>query len=245
MTISASRSHDRFATTRWSVVMQTASTQTNDAQSALTELAQRYWYPVYAYVRRCGHEPSIAQDISRCFLVNLMGQFRDEHAKAPKGHFRRYLLEQINGFLGGDWRDVVEGSSSGDIATPDDLEPRYQRDNADASSPEQAYQRSFALEVIVRALRRLRSEARQTGHLAMYEALEPNLARDPAAGEYEAMAAALQTRPLTLAIALKRLRQRFRELVGEELADTVTSSEDLANEQAALHDVMRAMRRPA
>jgi RNA polymerase sigma-70 factor (ECF subfamily) len=174
-----------------------------------------------------------------------MGQFRDEHAKAPKGHFRRYLLEQINGFLGGDWRDVVEGNSSGDIATPDDLEPRYQRDNADASSPEQAYQRSFALEVIVRALRRLRSEARQTGHLAMYEALEPNLARDPAAGEYETMAAALQTRPLTLAIALKRLRQRFRELVGEELADTVTSSDELANEQAALHDVMRAMRRPA
>ena len=239
--MSAARSSDRFATTRWSVVMQSASTESADASHALTELAQRYWYPVYAYVRRCGHAPAIAQDITRCFLGGLMRQFRDDATRHPQGHFRRYLLDRLNAFLGGDWREIVDNDGAPELAPPDDLEARNEHDNAGAASPEQAYERSFALEVIARALRRLRSEAEQTGHLAMYQALEPHLANDPAAGEYEAIAARLQTRALALIVALKRLRQRLRELVGQELADTVTSAEDLAEEQATLHAVLSAM----
>lgn len=241
MMMSAARSSDRFATTRWSVVMQSASTEPSDANDALTDLAQRYWYPVYAYVRRCGHAPAIAQDITRCFLGGLMQQFRAGVARRPQGHFRRYLLDQLNAFLGGDWREVVDSGNAAELTAPDDLEARNERDNAGAMSPEQAYERSFALEVIARAFRRLHSEARQTGHLAMYQALQPHLANDPAPGEYDALAAQLQTRPLALIVALKRLRQRFRELVGQELADTVTSAEDLAAEQAALHAVLSAM----
>jgi hypothetical protein len=125
------------------------------------------------------------------------------------------------------------------VTPPADLETRNQRDNAQAASPEQAYQRSFAFEVLARALRRLHSEARQTGHLEMYEALQQYLSRDPVAGEYEAIAKRLHSPPLALVLALKRLRQRFRELAGQELADTVTSPEDLANEQAALHAALR------
>lgn len=239
--MSVSRSQDRFATTRWSVVMQSASTESADAPQALTELAQRYWYPVYAYVRRCGHPPAIAQDITRCFLGNLMQQFRDERARHPQGYFRSYLLDQLNAFLGHDWSEIVDSGSAAELVAPEDLEARNQRDNGGSASPEQAYQRSFALEVIVRALKQLRSEALQTGHLAMYQALEPHLARDPVAGEYELLAATLQTRPLALIVALKRLRQRFRELIGQELADTVTSAEELASEQAALHAVLSEM----
>jgi RNA polymerase sigma-70 factor (ECF subfamily) len=221
--------------------MQSASAESGDAPHALAELAQRYWYPVYAYVRRCGHAPEIAQDIARCFLGGLMQQFGDGVTRHPQGHFRRYLLDQLNAFLGGDWRDDVDNDSTVELTAPVDLETRNERDNAGASSPEQAYERSFALEVVARALRRLHSEARQTGHLAMYRALEPHLANDPAAGEYEAIAAQLQTRPLALIVALKRLRQRFRELVGQELADTVTSAEDLSAEQATLHAVLSGM----
>src|SRR5512144_2914201 len=110
--MSMARSHDRFATTRWSVVMQSASAESADASDALTELAQRYWYPVYAYVRRCGHAPAIAQDITRCFLGGLMRRFREGGAQHPQGYFRRYLLDQLNAFLGGDWREVVENDGT-------------------------------------------------------------------------------------------------------------------------------------
>ena len=231
-------SYDDFATTRWSVVMHTAASTAVDASVALAELVQRYWYPVYAYARRSGHTPPIAQDIARSFLSLLMRDFRDGDRLDAKGEFRRFLLERLNAFLGGDWRDTVDAQNDPELRAPDDLETRYQRDNADTGSPEQAYQRSFALEVIARALKRLRAEASRTGHLEMYSALEPYLAREPGPGEYEAVARQLASRPLALIVALKRLRQRLRELVGEELADTVTSSAELVKEQAALHGIL-------
>ena len=239
---STSSSYDRFATTRWSVVMQMAASQALDASGALTELAQRYWYPVYAYVRRCGHEPEIAQDLSRSFLLHLLNLFRSGRQAAAQGHFRRFLLAQLNAFLAGDWREAVEAEAAIDLPLPPpDLEQRYRRDHAHVTSPEQAYQRSFALEVLGRAFKRLRSEARKTGHLDMYAGLEPFLGSDPPPGVYEELARKLQTRPLALVVALKRLRQRFRELVGEELADTVTSAEDLTAEQQALHKVLHEL----
>lgn len=232
------QSNNRFRTTRWSMVMQPAAGHAGDA---LTDLVQRYWHPVYAYVRRCGHAPAIAQDIARSFLAELLRQFGHGRGGSPRGYFRRYLLEQLNAFLGGDWRAADEPGDGAELAAPADLEMRYLRDVAGAASPEQAYQHGFALEVVARALDRLRAEARQTGHLAMYEAMEPFLAREPVPGEYDAMAARLRARPLALVVALKRLRQRFRELVGQELADTVTSTEELAAEQAALHAILREM----
>jgi hypothetical protein len=237
-----SRSYDRFATTRWSMVMQMAATKSPDARNALIELTQRYWYPVYAYVRRCGHAPPIAQDITRSFLTSLMVAVRGGRATIAQGHFRRFLLIQLNVFLAADWREAIDDGASSELpSAPPDLETRYQRDNVGADSPEQAYQRSFALEVLRRAFKRLRSEARKTGHLDMYEELEPFLGSDPAPGVYEELSTRLQSRPLALVVALKRLRQRFRELVAEELTDTVTSAEDLAAEQQAVHQVLSGL----
>lgn len=239
MMAASQRSHDRFANTRWSMVMQQASGDSPEASRALDELAQRYWYPVYAYVRRCGHTPAIAQDITRTFLHRLIEQFRRTHEQPPHGHFRRFLLAQLNTFLGGDWREAIGEDTSNALTPPSDLETRNQHDNAEAGSPEQAYQRSFAFEVLARALRRLQAEARQTGHLPMFEALQPYLSRDPVPGEYEEIAKALHSPPLALVLALKRLRQRFRELASQELADTVTTADELASEQAALHAALR------
>src|SRR5580765_3226276 len=102
--VASQRSHDRFANTRWSVVMQQASGDAPDAARALDELAQRYWYPVYAYVRRCGHAPEVAQDITRTFLHRLISEF-SSRAQPPHGHFRKFLLARLNDFLGGDWRE--------------------------------------------------------------------------------------------------------------------------------------------
>jgi hypothetical protein len=236
VTSAPNHSQNRFLTTRWSVVLQPAAA---DAGDALNDLTQRYWHPVYAYLRRCGHEPAVALDIAGSFLADLLRQFERSRDQPPRGRFRQYLLDRLNAFLGGDWRAAQDTTEGSDLVAPIDLEARYQRDITAAASPEAAYQHAFALEVIARALRRLRAEARQTGHLEMFEAMEPFLAREPAPGEYEAMAARLRSRPLALVVALKRLRQRFREIVGQELADTVASAEELAAELAALRAILR------
>ena len=239
MTSLTQASHNSFANTRWSVVMQQAANETDDDRGALAELAQRFWYPVYAYVRRCGHAPDIAQDITRSFVRQLTDRFGAHEQRPAPGHFRRFLLCELNDFLAGDWRASIPRTDTGHLVPPADLEDRNQRDNAGASSPEAAYQRSFAMEVLERALNKLKAEARQAGHREMFDALQPYLSQEPVAGEYELISQRLHMRPMALAIALKRLRQRLRELAGRELADTVASPEDLAAEQAALLCVLR------
>lgn len=238
----SSQSHDPFGTTRWSMVLQLATTDPRDAGGALTELVQRYWYPVYAYVRCDGHAPDEASSIAQGFLEGLMRDFRLGAAQ-PRGHFRRYLLDQLKGFLAGDGRAQMEQQAH-ELAVPADLEARHQRDNALATSPEQAYEHSFALEVMARAITRLRSKAQETGNVALFEALLTYLGEEPKAIELERLALRLHTRPMALVVALKRLRQRFRELMNRELADTVTSAADLAAEQTALLAALRQTRVP-
>jgi hypothetical protein len=224
---------ERLMATRWSMVMRSAG-ESADARGALGELARRYWYPVYVYLRRCGHAPASASDLARRFLRQLVGEISPGgHGQPAHAHYRSYLLERLRQFLASK-QDLPEPGDQADADMPTDLEERYQGDHIDAPSPEQSYQRAFALQVLHHTLRRLRSEARQTGHLAMYDRLEPFLARDPVPGEYEAAALDLHSRPLTIVVALKRLRQRFRELASEELADTVATADDLTAEQDAL-----------
>jgi hypothetical protein len=230
----ASHSHDRFATTRWSMVMQFADTDTPVALDALGELVQRYWYPVYAYVRRCGHSPVVAEEITRTLLGRLMHD-RGPAQRIASPHYRSFLLGRISGFLGTDWKKAChEDPAHADLVAPTDLEKRYQRDHTRPSSPEQAFQRSFALVVLNRTLKRLRREAADTGHADMCRALEPFLAHDPCGSDYERIAAQLGVRRMTLVLALKRLRQRLRELASQELSDTVSSADELAGEQDVL-----------
>lgn len=232
MTSLDNRTPDRFATTRWSVVMRHADAPPGNARDALGELARRYWYPVYVYMRRCGHAPAAAGQLAQSFLQHLLADTPDGGVAA--GPYRGYLLTRLHAFLA----DDSHGTAAAAGSTPVELETRYQQDQLGLLSPEQSFQRAFALQVLNRTLRRLRSEASQTGHGDMFDLLEPFLAREAAPGEYEFIAARLRTRPLTVVVALKRLRQRFRELAAEELVDTVSSAADLVTEQDALLAVL-------
>lgn len=243
MIVASNRSQDRFATTRWSVVMQMAASPAAEARDALFELAQRYWFPIYAYVRRCGHAPGAAQDIAGNFLRRLLARIGSGSSTTRPGQFRGFLLGELNRFLASDWRQTGDISAAPALIPPPDLEQRYRDELPDTGSPESVYQRSFAQEVLARACKRLRSEANRLSHLDLYEALAPYLGNEPSPGVLDNLAPTLGTRPLALLVALKRLRMRFRELVGEELADTVSNSAELAEENAALHAILRESRK--
>jgi hypothetical protein len=221
-----------FTRTRWSMVRQLQGTDA-DARNALTELAVRYWYPVYACVRRCGHPQEIAQDITQLFLQQVAADLRSSRS-APLGRFREWLLARLNAFLAGEWRELTVAECLPEAPPVAELEARSRCELGMDDSPEQAFRRSFALEVLSRGLKRLRAEARQTGHADMCEALEPFLTHEPLPGQYDELGRELAVRPLTLVVALKRLRQRFRELVRDELADTVASADELTAERQAL-----------
>ena len=229
---------DGFAATRWSLV---AAARRGEAGVPLTELCVRYWYPVYAYVRRCGHEPGMAQRITLAFFHELVTARLAQNDPHQHGRFRAFILAEVNRFLAQGWHGQHVEQPAPGLAPPmptDLLEARHQTDAPIAASPELAFQRGYALEVLNRALNRVRLEAQQAGRSAMFEALEPFLTREPAPGEYEAAGRELRTSPLALVIAVKRLRQRFRELVDEELSETVRDADALASERTQLHALL-------
>jgi RNA polymerase sigma-70 factor (ECF subfamily) len=238
MTMTAEHTRRQFSATHWSMVMNVDATRAPDARAAQVELCLRAWYPVYAYLRHHGHSPEAAAAMTRDFLQHLFQHFRQAGTAHVSG-FRQYLIEQLRGFLETPAREAATEPVPELVRPPDDLEVRHQRDNASAATPEQAYQQSFAFELLARALARLRTEAGQTGRLEMFEAIEPYIAIEPSPAEGEQLARRLRLSPFTMAVALKRLRQRFRELIDLELADTVVSADELLAEQQALYAVLR------
>jgi RNA polymerase sigma-70 factor (ECF subfamily) len=228
-----------FATTRWSLVAALAR-RGDSAAVSLTELCVRYWYPVYAYVRRCGHAPAEAQERTGSFFAHLIASGAHADAVPRKGRFRIWLLDRLSTFLATDaHRSSGSGAAALDAAESEaEFEERLQADASIANVPDLAFQRSFALEVLTLAFNRLRREAQSARRAEMFAALEPFLYVDPSPGRYEEIAVSLGMQPLAVVMAVKRLRDRYRELVDAELADTVSTRDDLRAEREVLRTAL-------
>lgn len=229
-----------FSRTRWSIVLDLQHPGADGAQRSLLDLCQRYWYPVFAYIRRCGHPADTANDMTRAFFAQLT-QVLKEIDPRTQGRFRNFLVQRLHRFLTADWRKDADEEVQKFVVPPlsvDELEQRFRADHGGEASPEQFFMRSFALEVLNRSLRRLRNEAQQSGREEMFEALQPFLTREPIPGQYHELSVALHLPPLVLTLAIRRMRQRFRELADDELMETVASPDDLDAERNALIAVL-------
>jgi hypothetical protein len=224
-----------FPQTRWSLVLDASG---RHGRAALAELCLRYWYPVYAYVRSEGYSAATAQATTAAFFRELTDQdLAGEARSVPR--FRDFVQSALRAFL---QRHPPETHVTPVPTLPgaprlESLEQRMQA--VAASGPaESVFARCYAMEMIAHGLERLRAEAVQAGRLELFEALEPYLARDPVAGEYAEIEKRVGLRPMTLAMALKRLRARFRELVDDELVQTVGDVQALETERVALREAL-------
>jgi RNA polymerase sigma-70 factor (ECF subfamily) len=240
-----------FQSTRWSLVaaldQDTPVPDAALARQRLLELCLRYWYPVYLYLRRSGHTAEAAQAITARFFDALLQGRGHGTSRGQDGRFRTFLLAELHRFLaeyalGGHAEADAAASPHPELPAPllSQLEARCQREGHAAGSPELALRRGFALEVIAQAMRRIEDEARQAGRVPMFAALQPYLASDPVPGDYADIAARLDVSPLFVALALKRLRERFREVVDDELAQTVASTAELDDERRTLHAALQS-----
>jgi RNA polymerase sigma-70 factor (ECF subfamily) len=229
-------SHSGFENTRWSLV---AALDNRDKASLtpLLELCLRNWYPVYAYLRHCGHSPETAQAMTQAFFDHLLDRGSGRADGERFGRFREFLLSELHAFLQSDRPPLSEHAPKPPLDI-ESLEARQRQDSVHGGSPEQALRRGFALGIIGEALKRLRAEARDARRLPMFEKLERYLTTEPRPGEFESVADAMNARPLFVVMAVKRLRQRFTELIDEELGDTVLSPEQLLAERTALYEAM-------
>ncbi len=223
-----------FATTHWSVVAAAGRNDTARARDALARLCQTYWHPLYAYVRRVGNSPHDAQDLTQEFFARLLAKNYLADADESRGRFRSFLLASLKHFLANEWEKArAQKRGGGQIPISIDLntaETSCHFEPADNITAEKIYERRWALTLLDQVLRRLRKEYVASGREDLFERLKPTLTEASRGVRYAEIANQLGTSEGAVKVAVHRLRQRYRELLRAEIADTVASTEEVDDE---------------
>lgn len=233
-----------FDTTRWSLVLAAGAGPAPGSREALAELCAAYWYPIYAHVRRRGHGPEEALDLTQGFFARVLEREIVRTADPGRGRFRCYLLGALTHFLA-DERDRGRAlKRGGDRVTVSrdaaDAEARYRLEPAHGETADRQFERRWATTLIGRVLAELRRRYAAEGNAALFEHLRGFLTHDPPAGTRAEAAAALGTSPGAARVALHRMRRRYRDLLREEIAQTVSSPDQV---DAEIRDLFAAVRR--
>jgi len=223
-----------FATTHWSVVLAAGHESVHGAQEALEQLCRAYWYPLYCYVRRQVACAADAEDLTQSFFAHLLERHALAKVSRDKGRFRSFLLAALRYFLADEWdklRAQKRGGGAKVISLDEaGVEERYQRDSGHELTADELYERRWAMAVLDRASVRLREEFVAAGKSTLGEELRRLQEDAPEAAPYAEVAARLGMPVNTLKSHVRRYRQRFRKLLCEEVAHTVASPGELADE---------------
>jgi RNA polymerase sigma-70 factor (ECF subfamily) len=209
----------------------------------LEQLCQAYWYPLYCYVRRhVSHAPD-AEDLTQSFFAHLLERHTLAKVSQDKGRFRSFLLAALNYFLADEWDKARAQKRGGGcvVVSLNEIgaEERYQRECGHELTAEQLYERRWAMAVLDRASVRLREEFAAAGKAALGEALRGLQENAAEAGPYAGVALRLGMPVNTLKSHVHRYRQRYRELLCEEIGQTVATPADVADELRHLIAVVR------
>ena len=223
-----------FVTTHWSVVLTASGSDTTRAQNAMATLCQAYWYPLYAYVRRKGHSPEDAQDLTQEFFARLLASGAVDRADPQKGRFRSFLLGAMNHFLADEW-DYARAQKRGGGVSPlplqfDTAETRYGQEPAEPNTPQRIFERRWGLTLLEKVLTQLRADYEREGKAEQFTLLSPCLLGERTAQPYVELAKTLNVAEGTVKASVHRLRQRYRELLREEIAQTVASPDEIDDE---------------
>ena len=221
-----------FEPTLWTMVLEAG--QTDEAGiAAFNRLAQVYWYPVYAFIRRSGRSHEDAQDLAQAFFLRLWENRALAGVHPEKGRFRSFLLTALRNFLITEWHRAQAQCRGGEYQfvslDAEEDETRFQGD-ASLADPVQAYDRDVALMVINGAMASLAGEYSTAGRAPLFEALRPYLAGAVEEQSYETVAASLAMTTPAVKMASMRLRRRFAEALRLEVAQLVFDRAEVETE---------------
>jgi len=232
-----------FATTHWSVVL-TAQERSPAADAALEKLCRTYWWPLYGFVRRQGYSPEEAQDLTQGFFALVLERRDFDVVRREKGRLRSYLLVSLKNFLAkARRRELAVKRGEGRALVPlDELLARERADlePADNLTADRIYERRWALTLLEQVLTRLESEYRSAGNAKLFDCLKEFLSDEPGRRSQAEVAAELGTTENAVKQAFHRLRQRYRELLRDEIAQTVAVPGDVENELRHFISVLQA-----
>jgi RNA polymerase sigma-70 factor (ECF subfamily) len=232
-----------FTTTQWSVVLD-AQSESPSAQEALEKLCRTYWWPLYGFVRRQRYSPEEAQDLTQGFFAMLLERRDFDAVRQEKGRLRSYLLASLKNFLAKAHRraTTIKRGEGRPLVPLDELLARERADlePTDALSADRIYERRWALTLLEQVLARLGEEYRVAGSTRLFEELKQLLADDPDRPSQAQIARELGIAENAVKQAFHRLRQRYRLLLREEIAQTVVAPDDVENELRHFIAVLQA-----
>ena len=222
-----------FTTTHWSVVLQ-AQGHSPAAQEALEKLCRAYWWPLYGYVRRQGYSPEEAQDLTQGFFALLLERKDFDAVRQEKGRLRSYLLVSLKNFLAKTRRrELAVKRGEGRALVPlDELLARERADlePTDSLSADRIYERRWALTLLEQVLKRLEREYQSDGNEKLFDCLKESLSDEPGRRSQAEVADELGMTENAVKQAFHRLRQRYRQLLHDEIAQTVAVPGDVEDE---------------
>jgi RNA polymerase sigma factor (sigma-70 family) len=223
-----------FQTTRWSLVVAAGATTSAESRDALAELCTLYWYPLYAYVRRAGHDTHQAEDLTQAFFARLLEKKAVRLADPQRGRFRSFLLASLRNFLSNEWdrtRSVKRGGGTAPLSLDAaSAEARYGNEPAHDLSPERLYERRWALTLLELAMSQLQRQLVERGNGKLFDRLQGLLAGERSDVSYRELGNELGMSESAVKTAVHRLRQRFGALVRGQVAQTVSSTDQVDDE---------------
>ncbi len=232
----------RFATTQWTVVL-FASRDGPERAAAMERFCNAYWYPIYAFLRRRGSGPEDARDSTQEFFSRLIEKDWLAGVERRETRFSTLLLTILKRFLANEYeRSQRVKRGEGEVPVSLDLvqaEQWFGAEPATDETPERIFERRWAMAVLTTALERLRAELTESGKARQFEVLSPFLSREPEANDYETASLALDLATRSVAVAVHRLRLRYRAVVREEVA---AGTSDPTHAEEELHNLSRALR---
>jgi len=243
--LTGTRGHNgAFSTTHWSVVLAAGRGDSPGAADALERLCEVYWYPLYVFVRRQGHAPHDAQDLTQEFFARLLERKYLRLADRKRGRFRTFLLTSLKHFLINEWNKANRQKRGGGrlliSLDAEETETRFRAEPADNWSPDKAFERQWAMVLLDRVLDQLQREFVAAGRGAVFEELKACLTGADNENTYAEIGRRLGMTESNLKVTAHRLKQRYRELLRQEIALTVDGPEAIDQEMrdlfAALSD---------
>ena len=240
--------HSRFATTSWTKVLAARTTASTESRQALEGLCRTYWYPLYAYVRRLGHGPDEARDLTQAYFAEFLEKAYLEDYDPSRGRFRVFLKASLKHFLSKQREKEKAWKRGGrtevfSLDSPDG-ENRYRYEPADRMTPEEIFERRWALTVLERALGQLRKEQEDAGRGREFARLEGFLTGLETKTPYREIATELGTSEGVVKSTLHRLRERFGEILRIEIAETVSGPDQVDDEVKHLLGVIAPWAHP-
>jgi RNA polymerase sigma factor (sigma-70 family) len=231
-----------FATTHWSMVLSAGRDSSVAARRALAALCEMYWYPLYAFIRRRGYQDHDARDLVQEFFAELLEREAVRIADPARGRFRSFLLATCKHFLANRRRHATAQKRGGSraILSLDFVaaERRYRLEPANDVTPESLFERRWAITLLDQSLTTLREQYVSSGKQLLFDELKPYLGAGEPKASYDEIAERLQMSPAAVKVAVHRLRQRCRETLRQQIAQTV-SDPDLIDDE--LRDLFAAV----